>query len=62
MSHGHGTNIANANKIQIQNLREKVNNLESVVGVLLLALKDSNPELVLKYTKYVEKAECNKKF
>lgn len=42
-------------RIQIQNLREKVDKMEVVIGELLIALKESNPELVLKHTQYVEK-------
>lgn len=44
-----------ASKIQIQNLRTEVDSLKTVVGELLMALKHSNPELVLKHTKYVER-------
>jgi len=52
MSHGHSSS---ADKIQIQNLREKVNKMEVVIGELLIALKESNPELIIKHTQYVEK-------
>ncbi len=43
-----------ATKIQIQNLRTEVDSMKDVIGELLLALKETNPELVIKYTKYVE--------
>lgn len=44
-----------ASKIQIQNLRTEVDSLKSVVGELLMALKETNPELIVKHTKYVER-------
>lgn len=53
MSHGHS--VRSADKIQIQNLKEKVDKLEGVVGDLILALKESNPEMIIKHTNYVEK-------
>lgn len=43
-----------ATKIQMQNLRTKVNSMKVVIDELLIALKHSNPELILKHTKYVE--------
>jgi tetrahydromethanopterin S-methyltransferase subunit B len=55
MSHGHGH--INANRIQIQNMRERIDKLEGVIGELVLALKETNPELAIKYTEYVEKAK-----
>ena len=55
MSHGHGHGHINANRIQIQNMREKIDKLEGVIGELILALKETSPELAIKFTEYVEK-------
>ena len=43
-----------ATKIQIQNLRTEVNTLKSIVSDLLLTMKENHPDLVIKYSNYVE--------
>ena len=52
-----------ATKIQIQNLRIEVESMKSVIGDLVIALKDSNPEFLIKYVRYTEKVNgWNKKY
>lgn len=49
-------NIDSSTKIQMQNMRSEINNLKEALGSILLTMKETNPELVLKYMNLVEKA------
>jgi len=44
-----------ATKIQMQNLRNEVNILKNIVSDLLPVMKENHPNLVIKYSDYVER-------
>ena len=43
-----------ATKIQVWNLRNEVNEMKLIIGDLLFVLKETHPELALKYINYIE--------